>query len=260
MWVLWADVVYPIRVYVGCGLFPARKWVCLEVVASGLDAGFGHPFAVVFGFEGELEGAVGVFVDESFEDWFDVGFLAGDVGGEGGVGGFDVVPEGVPCFACVAAWEEDVFSECVSEVDGVVEVGVDVVCVVPRVSAFVSGGGCFEELVVAFGVGGSVEVVVVGDEDVPDDEGVFDCSVFAVEDASVEEVPVFGVEAEFGEECVDLLQEFGCWFIFHPLAVSVPELDIGSSICVVSVGGGEDFDEGVGVVVFVLGDPVEFGV
>ena len=66
--------------------------------------------------------------------------------------------------------DEDVWGDAESEfvVEGFVVVGPGVL-------------GGWEEFFVSFVVGGAELVCAVLDEDVPDDEGVFDCFVFVVE-------------------------------------------------------------------------------
>ena len=105
------------------------------------------------------------------------------------------VPDLVPVCAVDVAWDEDVFGEFVAEW---------VVFVVPCFGAgdcFLGAGGVPVDLgpwgkeVVAVLVGGVEEVFTVFDEDVPDDDCVFDCAVFLVEQTAVEEVVLVFLES-----------------------------------------------------------------
>ena len=131
---------------------------------------------VVFLSEGSFEDSDCVFEDEAFDEG------AASLVEPGFVDGFDVVPESGPVCAFVVVWEEDVVGEGVPEGEwfGVVFVG--------EVPEFGVVGAFVEELVVSCVVCGSGEPLSGLDEDVPDDDGVFDGSVFFVEESAVEEV------------------------------------------------------------------------
>lgn len=103
---------------------------------------------------------------------------------------------------------------------------------------------------VSVAVGGTEEVFAVADQNVPDDEGILDGFVFAVEEAAVEEVVAGAGESEHFADLVEFGEEpIGCGVVADSFAVAVPEFD-GAV--------GKILDEATGVVKLELGEPLHF--